>query len=87
MAVQKAFPLVLHTTKGLCIVRDKRADSAYAGVFDRTEDRGGRKAPFEAGLSHLSSSEPIQNFNLTNIAYFSQKQRSLQTTIQFTPFT
>ncbi len=41
-------------------------------MFDRTEDEGdmldrehgkerGRKAPFEAGLSNLSSSEPIQN--------------------------
>lgn len=58
-------------------------------MFDRTGDEGdmldqehiedrGRKAPFEAGLSNLSSSEPIQNlsFNLTSIAYFSHKHRS-----------
>lgn len=35
-----------------------------------------RKAPFEATLPNLSSSEPIQNlsFNLTTIAYVSHKQ-------------
>lgn len=81
-----------------CVLYVPRELSVYAlRVFDRIEDKGdmldqehreerGRKAPFEAGLSNLSSSEPIQNliFNLTNIAYFSRKHRSPQTTIQFT---
>lgn len=38
----------------------------------RGRNEGGEEAPLEAGLSNLSSSEPVQNlmFYLTNIAYF-----------------
>lgn len=66
-----------------CLTEQRTRETCWTKSTGKRERERGRKAPFKAGLSNLSSSEPIQNliFNLTNIAYF-----SLQTTTQFTSF-